>query len=392
MCGLGLDVASSWEGLCAGRNPVKKFSLFDPTGLGCTFGVELPAAAQDIFDRHIMTRSRRQMTRATMMAVVSARMALEDAGIDLTQKDTSRTGVVVGATGTGYAPLGTDPDEHRILRNMTNAAASWISLKEKIAGPCLTVGAACSSGAYALHSAFSMILAGECDVVIAGATDSSISYLDVAGFCSLRALSDRNDDILTASRPFDMERNGFVMGEGCGMLVVESMEHALARNARIYALMPRPAVLSEVYNILSPRPDGTGMATVMKRGLENAALAPGEIDYINAHGTSTPLNDRIESQAIVDAFGSHSSKLLVSSTKSMTGHCLGAAAAVEAVICCKAIQTGIVPPTINLSAPDPHFNLDYVPNSARTKRLKHVMSNSFAFGGHNGVCVFSSHE
>jgi 3-oxoacyl-[acyl-carrier-protein] synthase II len=310
----------------------------------------------------------------------------------LTKEDTSRTGVAIGATGTGYAPASQDIDEHRILRNMVNAAASWISLKEKILGPSFTLSTACSSGTYALHAARSLIVSGECDMVIAGASDSSINYHDVAGFCSLRALSEQNDDFLTASRPFDANRNGFVMGEGCGMLIVESLERARARKAKIYATVPSPALTSEAYNILSPQTDGIGMAKAMKRALDNAGLSPADIDYVNAHGTSTPLNDRFESQAIQEVFGDHARSLLVSSTKSMTGHCLGAAAAVEAVICCKAIETGIAPPTINLSQPDPQCDLDYVAGKARKKQLKHVMSNSFAFGGHNGVCVFSRPE
>lgn len=394
MCGQGLDVAAAWDGLEKGANPVGRFTLFDPSGLSCTFGVELPREADEVFSRHIMTRNRRQMTRATMMALVTARMALVDAGLDFADPgiDASRVGVVIGATGTGYAPATLDMDEHRILRNMTNAPASWISLKEKILGPSLTVSTACSSGASALHAAFSLIASGECDVVVAGAADSSISYLDVAGFCSLRALSEQNDDSASASRPFDKDRNGFVMGEGCGILIVESVEHARARNAAIYAVMPRPALLSEAYNILAPRPDGSGMAAAMRRSLDNAALKPVDIDYVNAHGTSTPHNDRIESIAIRDVFGSHVSSLLVSSTKSMTGHCLGAAAAVEAVICCKAIREGIVPPTINLVEPDPPYDLDFVQCSSRRLTLHHAMSNSFAFGGHNGVCIFSRHE
>lgn len=392
MCGQGLDTETAWDGLKKGMNPVRKFSLFDPSGLSCTFGMELPHGAEEVFGRHIMTRNRRQMTRATMMALVTARMALRDAGLDFTDHDSSRAGVVIGATGTGYSPAAADMDEHRILRNMANAPASWISLKEKITGPCCTVSTACSSGVSALHSAFSLIASGECDVVVAGATDSSISYLDVAGFCSLRALSEQNNDIFTASRPFDKDRNGFVMGEGCGVLIVESLDHAFARRATIHALMPRPALLSEAYNIFSPRPDGTGMAAVMKRSLDNAALKPADIDYVNAHGTSTPQNDRVEAKAVREVFGDHVSSLLVSSTKSMTGHCLGAAAAVEAVICCKAIRAGVVPPTINLFEPDPPFDIDFVAGVARNASLRHVMSNSFAFGGHNGVCIFSRHE
>jgi 3-oxoacyl-[acyl-carrier-protein] synthase II len=319
-------------------------------------------------------------------------MALEDAGLDPALEDPTRIGAVIGATGTGYAPDMQSPDEYRILRNMANAPASWISLKEKILGPAYTVSTACSSGTYALHAAFLLIASGECDMVVAGASDSSINYPDVSGFCSLRALSERNNDCTGASQPFDRNRDGFVMGEGSGMLVVESMEHARERHANIRALMPLPALASESYNILSPQPDGTGMAKAMQRALINAGLAPSAIDYLNAHGTSTPLNDRFEAQAIQTVFGAHARNLPVSSTKSMTGHCLSAAAAVEAVISCMSLATGIIPPTINLTEPDSLCDLDHVALHARHKKMNNVMSNSFAFGGHNGVAIFSRHE
>ncbi len=251
------------------------------------------------------------------------------------------------------------------------------------------VGTACSSGVYALASAYSLIVSGLCDVVIAGSMDSSLNYSDVEGFCNLLALADGNMDRKTASRPFDRDRSGFVMGEGGGILILESKKHAQKRNAEIYCRMHLPGLYTESYNILSPQPDGKGMACCMEQALKNSALQPQEIGYINAHGTSTYFNDLYESQAIKAVFGDHAYKLPISSTKSMTGHCLAGAAGMEAVICCKALRENCIPPTINLHNPDPELDLDYVAGTKRERPLRHVMSNSFAFGGHNGVNIFS---
>jgi len=393
MTGLGLDLESSWDGLLRGQCPAKRLTLFDPQGLASDFGVQLPDGADELFAKSIMTRNRRQMTRTTMMNIVVADMALADAGLVLDKTDRSRVGVVVGATGTGYAPR--DPaavDEHRILRNMASAPAAWISLRHKLSGPSWVVSTACASGAYALHSACMLVLSGQCDVVVAGSADSTLNYLDMNGFCSLLALSESRHDPAHASRPFDKDRNGFVMGEGGGFMLVESPEHARMRGARVYARMAMPGITSEAFNILSPEPSGTGMARSMLVALVNAGIQPRDIDYINAHGTSTPQNDAAEVGAIKQVFGERATRIPVSSTKSMTGHCLSAAAGVEAVICCKALVEGAIPPTANLTAPDLGFDLDFVPAKPRTAPLRHVMSNSFAFGGHNGVCVFSAPE
>ncbi len=388
--GLGLDVASSWKALVSGTNPVKRFSLFDPLDLPNFFGVELADGAQDLFTTHIKPRSRSQMTRATMIAVAAADMAVSDAQLDFAACNASRIGVVSGATGTGYGFVG-EKDELRILRNMANASASWISLRHKCQGPSYVVSTACSSGAYALSCAYDLVAYGQCDIVIAGSADSSINFPDVQGFCSLMALSEEKD-FVNACRPFDARRNGFVMGEGGGMLIVESSGHAAKRDAHIYARLQRPALTSEAYNILSPQPGGIGMAQAMERALANAQLIPGDIDYINAHGTSTPYNDLYETQAIKSVFGDAAFRIPVSSTKPQTGHCLAGAAGVEAVLCVKALCEGVVPATINLSQADPECDLDYVPLTCRKKTMKHIMSNSFAFGGHNGVCIFSAYE
>ncbi len=392
MTGLGLDVASTWRGLMAGRRTGARFRLFPPEGLKTTFGVELPDGADDLFAQLIKPRSRTQMTRGTRIAVATAHQALADAGLDPAGGDgidRERVGVVCGGTGTGYAP-GPDPDDHRILRNMASAPAAWISLREKLLGPSLVVSTACSSGAYALHAAHGLIARGECDLVVAGAADSSVNFLDVRGFGALLALAEDGDDPASASRPFDRRRSGFVLGEGGGMLVLEAEESARRRGARMYAMLHSPGLSSEGYNILSPEPDGRGMARTIRRALERAGLAPEAIDYVNAHGTSTPLNDRYETQALKDVFGAHAAALAVSSTKGATGHCLSAAAGVEAVIAVKALALQIVPPTLNLTDPDPELDLDYVPQGPRPRALRHVLSSSFAFGGQNGVCIFSA--
>ena len=389
MTGLGLDLESSWRGLVTAKSPISTLTLFDPTGLGTTYGVELPDGAEELFHDRIKKRRRSQMTRGTMIACVTASMAIEHAGLDLPSIDRSRVGVVVGSTGTGYVPppSGSDPD--RILRNMPNAPASWISLTHKLTGPSFIISTACSSGAFALSAAFGLIAGGICDVVVVGSADSSLNYLDVQGFCSIMALSEKAEPVHEACRPFDRNRDGFVMGEGGGFLVIERPEHAAARGAAVIAEMAPPGLSSEAYNIMSPAKGGLGMAVTMRRALEQAELTPREIDYINAHGTSTLLNDRYETAAIKEVFGPRAPTVPISSTKALTGHCLAGAAGVEAVISCKALVEGVIPPTANLREPDEGLDLDYVPREPRRAELSHVMCNSFAFGGHNGVMIFS---
>jgi 3-oxoacyl-[acyl-carrier-protein] synthase II len=392
LTGLGLDLESSWRGLLEGRSATARFRSFDPTGLPCTFGVELPPEAEGLFAAHIKPRQRAQMTRGTMIAYVTALQALQHARLEERVGDRARVGVVLGATGTGYAPRDGALDEHRILRNMASASAAWVSLKGKFQGPSCVVSTACSSGAYALHTAVLLLATGQCDVVLAGAADSAISFLDVQGFCSLMALSEDVPDVACASRPFDLRRTGFVIGEGGGVLVLETQDFARRTGARVLAELSLPGLCCEGYNIISPEPGGLSMARAMRLALENAGLQPEDIGYLNAHGTSTQLNDLYETQAIRAVFGEHAARLPVSSTKSMTGHCLSAAAGVEAVISVMALVDGWLPPTRNLEQPDPALGLDFVPGRARhvaPAEPRHVMSNSFAFGGQNGVCIFS---
>ncbi|MFW6254560.1 MAG: beta-ketoacyl-[acyl-carrier-protein] synthase family protein [Chitinivibrionales bacterium] len=388
LCGSGLSVTQAWPRLCAGTNQTRYFSLFEPQNGICPFGVELPEGAGELFRSLIKPRSRKQMTRGTSIAFAAAAEAIKDAGLNQVDVDSDRIGVVCGTTGTACMSAQSH-DSYRILRTMPNAPAAWISLKHKFTGPSLVVSTACSSGIYALHTAYMLIATGQVDIVVAGAADSSLNQADVQGFDSLMALADSSEDPQRASRPFDRSRSGFVMAEGGGMLVLESWESARRRKARPYARLHLPAVSSEAYNILLPQPDGAGMAKTMSLALSQAGLSSRQISYINAHGTSTQQNDRCETMAIKKIFGPQAYSIPVSSTKSVTGHTLAAAAGVEAVICCKALQEGIIPPTINLNEPDPECDLDYVPHIARNHTLDHIMCNSFAFGGHNGVAIFS---
>ena len=398
MSGLGLDLQSSWRGILAGEQPIRLFTLFDARGLPAGFGAQLPEGVEQLFKANIRKRRRDQMTRGTMMAVVTGGMALADAGLGgkgaLADAgvDPGRVGVVVGTTGTGYTPpAGGGADQHRILRNMSNSPASWLSLIHKLGGPAFTVSTACSSGVYALAAAAGLIMSGQCDVVLAGASDSSLNYEDLAGFSALMALSEEGERAATASRPFDVERAGFVMGEGAGYLVLERADLARRRGAEVAALMPPPALTSEAYNIISPAPGGRGMVRTMRLALELAGLAPAQMGYLNAHGTSTQLNDKYEALAVAEVFGADAQRLPISSTKGATGHCLAGAAGVEAVLSVLALRDGLIPHTLNLEQPDPDLGeLDLIMGEPRPARLRHVMCNSFAFGGHNGVAIFSS--
>lgn len=392
MTGLGLDLQTSWEALLEGKKTIKPFTLFDAKDLPSFYCVELPKGAEDVFKTYIKKRQRRQMTRSTMIAVSTSKMAMKDANIDVKNIDPYRIGVVFGGTGTGYAPITSDRDEHRILRNMASASGAWVSLLNKVKGSSSVVSTACSSGNYALGSAFQLITAGLCDIVIAGSSEAPLNYLDVRGFCDLHALSEQTENINKASCPFDKKRNGFVMGEGGGALVLESLSSARKRGAKIYAEMSMPGLTSEAYNIISPAPNGIGMRDAMLLALKNAGLSPTDIDYINAHGTSTPLNDINETRAVKEVFGDFAYNLPISSTKSQTGHCLSGTASIEAILCIKALNENIIPPTSNLNDPDPECDLDYVPNTPRQTELDIAMNNSFAFGGQNGVSIFIKHR
>jgi 3-oxoacyl-[acyl-carrier-protein] synthase II len=323
-----------------------------------------------------------------MIGILSAEDALKQSGLLESGTNPKRIGVVIGTTGTGFIQELSEEDPQRILKNMTNAPASWVSIRNGIEGPSSSVSTACSSGAYAINNAIMYLLTGQCNAVVCGSSESIINQLDVGGFASLMAISTYDGDPALAARPFDFNRDGFVMGEGSGMLVLERWEHAQARGATILAETWLPGLSSEAYSIMSPQAMGTGMADCIRGALANAKLQGGDIGYINAHGTATQLNDHYETLAIKDVFGEQAYSIPISSTKAMTGHILSGAAGVEAVISILAMREGFAPPTLNLSCPDPLLDLNFVPSFPQSINARYVMSNSFAFGGHNGTCIF----
>lgn len=393
---LGNDVSTFWENLLTGKSGVGPITQFDASNLE----VRIAAEVKDfdpvgLFGR----REARRHDRFTLFALEAARQAVADAGLRFEQEDRDAVGVIIG-TGIGGAltflenydvllkagPRRVSP--FMIPMMMPNAAAAVIAITYGLRGPNICVSSACATGAHAIGEAAEMIRRGDAEVMICGGSEAVIHPLAVSGFANMGALSARNDEPQRASRPFDAKRDGFVLGEGAGVLVLESLEHAQARGARIYCELAGYGASCDAYHIAAPEEAGEGAALAMRRALADAGLPPEAVNYINAHGTSTPLNDRIETLAIRTVFGPHADRLAVSSTKSMIGHLMGAAGAVEAIVCVKTLETGWVHPTINYETPDPECNLDYVPNQARYLKPRVALSNSFGFGGHNGCLVF----
>jgi 3-oxoacyl-[acyl-carrier-protein] synthase II len=339
-----------------------------------------------------------RLEKFVQYALASAKQAIEDAGLDCAKEDREHIGVLVGS---GIGSLRIIEEEHKVYLKggpsrispflipslIINEASGHIAIKYGFNGPNSAVVTACASGSHAIGDALRIIQRGDAEVMITGGTESAITHLGIGGFCALKALSSRNDQPEKASRPFDAQRDGFVMAEGCGIAVLESLEHARKRNARIYAELSGFGASCDAYHITAPDPDGHGACLAMKWALADSALNPEEVDYINAHGTSTKLNDKVETMAIKKALGSHAKKVMVSSTKSMTGHLLGAAGGVEFLICCLAIRDNMIPPTINYEYPDPECDLDYVPNTSRKAGVDACISNSLGFGGHNATLV-----
>src|SRR5512133_296824 len=303
-----------------------------------------------------------------------------------------RVVVILGVVHSGYNSLEAEIANDRIVKAMANAPSAWISLEYGIEGPNFPISTACASSAYAMAHAYEMIASGSADIVITGGTDSTVCPEEIRGFNDILALSTRNSSPETACRPFSLSRDGFVIGEGAGVLIFESEEHARKRGAQVYAEIAGYALTSEAYNIVAPKPDGEGMAKTMAQAIRHAGVTPADIQYINAHGTSTPLNDRYETLAIKNVFGEHAKNVLVSSTKSMIGHTIGAAGAIEGITTVMSIKHGIVTPTINYDEVDPKLDLDYVPNNAVEKDIRVALSNSFGFGGHNATLVFKKYE
>ena len=389
---LGLDLQTSWENMVAGRNGVKRISLFDPSGLQTRVAAQVPDEFEEYASAYIRKRTAEQMTRVTRMCYVCATDAVRHAAIDFESQDKSRCAVILGVVSTAdtSAEKGTT-SKNKVLKSMNNAMSAWISLEYKLRGPNFTVASACASSAYAIGIGYDMIKNGVADIVIAGGADSTINREEIEGFNELYALSVNNDPE-KACCPFSKDRDGFVIGEGAGIMILESEESALKRNAVIYAELAGYAISSEAYNIMAPMKDGEGIMQTIEAALKNAGVRPDEVDYINAHGTSTTLNDKYETMAIKKVFGDQASKIPVSSTKSMIGHTIGAAGAIEGVVTVMSIYHDIITPTIHLDIPDPELDLDYVPNQARQQKVGCAVSNSFAFGGHNASLVFKKYS
>ncbi len=384
-----------WSALLRGTSGVGRVSSFDPTG----FATKIAAEVHDFDPSTFMDRKEaRRNDRFVQFAYAAARMALDDAHLAITPANAARIGVLIGS---GIGGAVTWEAQHRTLMErgpdrvspffipmiIVNMASGVTSILTGAKGPSNCVVTACATGGNAIGDAARMIQRGEADAMLAGGTEAAITELSMAGFCSMKAMSTRNDDPQGASRPFDATRDGFVMGEGAGVVVLETLEHAEARGAHIYAELIGYGVTSDAYHITQPDPEGDGAYRSMAAAIADAGVAPEEIDYINAHGTSTPYNDRLETLAIKRVFGAHAPRLAISSTKSMTGHLLGAAGGVEFIACVLALRDQILPPTINYRQADPDCDLDYVPNTARPARVRTMMSNAFGFGGHNAILI-----
>ncbi|MDF2963201.1 MAG: 3-oxoacyl-ACP synthase [Paenibacillus sp.] len=399
MTSLGHDLETFWSNLMEGKSGVGMIELFDVSEYPTRIAAEIKDFdPEQYFDR----KEARRMDRFVQFAVAASLMALKDAGLNVKEDtDPERVGVSVGS---GIGGLSTWEEQHKILLEkgpkrvspffipmmIANMASGQISMLTGAKGPNSTAVTACATGTHSIGDSFKMIMRGDADVMICGGAEATISPTGVAGFCALRAMSTRNDEPARASRPFDTDRDGFVMGEGSGILILESLEHAKKRGARIYGEVIGYGMSGDAYHMTDPDPDGA--ARCMIKAIKDAGIAPEEIDYINAHGTSTPVGDRSETTAIKAALGDHAYKVAVSSTKSMTGHLLGAAGGVEALICGLALKHGYIPPTINLENQDPECDLDYVPNKPRQADLRVAMSNSFGFGGHNATIILRKFE
>ncbi len=393
---LGIGTEETWTGLCEGRSGVGEITRFDTT----QFSTKIAAQVPD-FDplRWIKKRDVKKMDTFIHYAIAAAALAAEQAGLEISPEVSERTGVFIGSGIGGFNII--EREHNNLIRggprkispffipsSIINLAAGQVSIRLGAKGPNSAPCTACSSGSHAVGDAFRLISRGEADIMIAGGSEAAITQMGVGGFAAMRALSTRNDDPRTASRPFDRDRDGFVMGEGAGIVVLEELELARKRGAPIVAELVGYGMSGDAFHITLPSEDGNGGFRVMQNTLEDAGVTPDQVSYINAHGTSTPHNDRLETMAIKKLFGDHARKVPISSTKSMVGHLLGAAGAVEAGIAALALQRQVVPPTINYETPDPDCDLDYVPNESRSVKLQYVLSNSFGFGGTNAALLF----
>jgi len=392
---LGCRVDEVWTRICNGHSGITALKGFDTSGYRVRIGGEILDWPPD---GYFTSKEAKRLDRFAQLGVVGGIDAIEDSGIEFSKEDPFRCGVILGSGIGGLLEI--EVQHSRLLdkgpeklsaftipKLMTNAASAHISIRYGLRGTNLALSTACASATNAIGEALRAIQHDEADVIVTGGTEAAVTPLGLSAFAALRGLSQRNDDPAAASRPFDADRDGFVLGEGAGLLVIEELEHAKARGARIYAELLGYGSTADGHHITQPHENGAGAAQAMTLALEDARLDPTAIDYINAHGTSTPLGDRAETLAVKTVFKEHARNVSISSTKSQLGHLLGASGGVELVFCVKALEEGVIPPTINYETPDPHCDLDYTPNEARQRKISAAMSNSFGFGGHNGSLI-----
>lgn len=392
---IGIGKETFLQSLESGKSGAGHCTFFDTTG----YSTNIVAQVNDfVAENYLDKKKARRMARFTQLGLAAAHLAVKDSGLDFSSVDKSRIGVI---TGTGMAGLDVMEHEHNNLLAkgqrrvspflipmiITNILPGEIAIEYGFTGPNYAISSACASSNHAIGDALRLMRYGDADVMIAGGSEAAITPLGLAGFCSIKALTQRNDDPLKASRPFDKNRDGFLMGEGAGIIVLETLEHAISRGAHIYGELLGYGASDDAYHITAPHPDATAAVQAMKSAIADAKIAPEEIDYINAHGTSTEYNDKIETLAIKKVFGERSYKIPISSTKSMTGHLLGGAGAVELVATLLCMEKGFIHPTINYETPDPECDLDYVPNVSRKQQITCALSNSLGFGGHNSVVI-----
>lgn len=396
--GIGLD--SYWQALLAGKNGIGRITQFDASRHSTRIAAEVTDFNPEDY---IEPREARRMDRFVQFAVAAASLAVEHSGIDMQVEDLTRIGVIVGS---GIGGTWTWENQHQVLMEkgpgrvsplfvpmlIANMASGQISIRFGLKGPTTAVVTACATGSHSIGDACQIIRRGDADVMLAGGAEAAITPLAMAGFCSAKAISTRNDEPERASRPFDVDRDGFVMGEGAGVLVLESLEHAMSRGAQVHAEVLGYGLTADAYNMVAMSPDGEGGARCMAMAIKNAGLQPSDVDYINAHGTSTDLGDPAETAAIKTVFGDYAYKVAISSTKSMTGHLLGAAGATESIACAMILKEGIIPATVNLENPDPACDLDYTPNQPRKADIKIALNNSFGFGGQNASLILVKWE
>ncbi len=397
---VGVGTDANWDGLLAGRSGIATISHFDPTGFSARIAGEVKG-----FDplQFVDRKDVKKMDVFIQFAIAASKFAVDDARLDVTEDNADQVGVFIGSGIGGFSTIEREHNEllgggprrispFFIPASIINLAAGQVSIRVGARGPNLATCTACTASAHAVGEAYEIIRRGDADVMIAGGSEAAITPLSVGGFAAMRALSTRNDDPARASRPFDKDRDGFVIGEGAGILVLEELGIALGRGARIYAEIAGYGLSSDAHHLTGQPPDGHGAVRSMRMALRKAGVRPDQIDYINAHGTSTPINDPTETLAVKTVFGDHARKLVMSSTKSMTGHLLGGAGGLEAGITALAVHHQIAPPTINLDSPDPACDLDYAADAKRPMTIRHALSNSFGFGGTNGTLLLKRYE